>query len=52
MPSEIETTSLTPKPLQQALSQSVAEIHQSDQDVQYFSTVYTSTLTRIGLRFR
>ena len=45
MPSEIESTSLTSKPLQQALSQSVAEIHQRAQGVQCLSTAYTSTLT-------
>ena len=37
------------KPLQQALHQSVAEIHHSDQGVQYLSSAYISTLTRHGI---
>ena len=37
-------TSLTLKPLQQALRQSIPEIHHSDQGVQYLSNVYISTL--------
>ena len=37
------TESLTLRPLQQALSQSVPEIHVSDQGVQYLSTAYIST---------
>lgn len=49
MSSEIETTPLTPKLLQQALSQSVAEIPQSEQGVQYLATAYTSTLTHHGI---
>ena len=42
-------TSLTLKPLEQALRQSVPEIHHSDQGVQYLSTAYLSTLTRHGI---
>ena len=42
------TQSLTLKPLQQALRQSVPEIHHSDQGVQYLSSAYLSTLTRHG----
>ena len=38
------TQSLTLKPLQEALSQSVPEIHHSDQGVQYLSSAYISTL--------
>ena len=38
------TQSLTLKPLQQALCQSVPEIHHSDQGVQYLSSTYISTL--------
>ncbi|MDE0318200.1 MAG: hypothetical protein OXM61_25240 [Candidatus Poribacteria bacterium] len=49
MSSEIETTFLTLKLLQQALSQSIAETHQSPQDIQYLSTAYTSTLTGHGI---
>ena len=37
------TQSLTLTPLQQALCQSVPEIHHSDQGVQYLSSAYTST---------
>ena len=40
------TLSLTLRPLQEALRQSVPEIHHSDQGVQYLSTAYISTLTR------
>ena len=43
------TQPLTLRPLQQALSQSVPEIHHSDQGVQYLSTTYISTLTRYGI---
>ena len=42
--SEHLTQSLTLKPLQQALCQSVPEIHHSDQGVQYLSNAYLSTL--------
>ena len=42
-------TSLTLKPLQQALCQSIPEIHHSDQGAQYLSSAYTSTLTRHGI---
>ena len=42
-------TSLTLKPLQQALRQSVPEIHHSDQGVQYLSTAYISTLNHHGI---
>ena len=42
-------TSLTLKPLQQALYQSVPEIYHSDQGVQYLSSAYTSTLIRHGI---
>ena len=42
-------TSLTLKPLEQALRQSVPEIHHSDQGVQYLSSAYISTLTRHGI---
>ena len=38
------TQSLTLKPLQEALRQSVPEIHHSDQGVQYLSNTYISTL--------
>ena len=38
------TQPLTLRPLQQALSQNVPEIHHSDQGVQYLSTTYISTL--------
>ena len=40
------TEPLTLRPLQQALSQSVPEIHHSDQGVQYLSTTYVATLIR------
>ena len=43
------TQPLTLRPLQQALSQSIPEIHHSDQGVQYLSTAYISTLTRHGV---
>ena len=43
------TQSLTLKPLEEALCQSVPEIHHSDQDVQYLSSAYISTLTRHGI---
>ena len=43
------TQPLTLRPLQQALSQSVPEIHHSDQGVQYLSTTYISTLLRHGI---
>ena len=43
------THSLTLSPLQQALRQSVPEIHHSDQGVQYLSSAYLSTLTRHGI---
>ncbi len=38
------TEPLTLRPLQQALSQNVPEIHHSDRGVQYLSTAYISTL--------
>ena len=43
------TQPLTLRPLQQALQQSVPEIHHSDQGVQYLSTDYISTLTCYGI---
>ena len=43
------TQSLTLKPLQDALHQSVPEIHHSDQGVQYLSTAYISTLKEHGI---
>ena len=43
------TQPLTLRPLQQALRQSVPEIHHSDQGVQYLSTDYISTLTDYGI---
>ena len=43
------TQALTLKPLQEALRQSVPEIHHSDQGVQYLSTVYISTLRHHGI---
>ena len=43
------TQPLTLKPLQQALRQSVPEIHHSDQGVQYLSSAYLSTLTQHGV---
>ncbi|RKU05860.1 hypothetical protein C6503_26840 [Candidatus Poribacteria bacterium] len=42
-------TSLTLKALEQDLRQSIAEIHHSDQGVQYFSSAYISTLTYHGI---
>ena len=42
-------TSLTLKVLEQALRQSVPEIHHSDQGVQYLSSAYISTLTHHGI---
>ena len=42
-------TSLTLKPLQEALCQSVPEIHHSDQGVQYLSSAYLSTLKAHGI---
>lgn len=44
------TEPLTLKPLQHALSQSVPEIHHSDQGVQYLSTTYISTLIGHGIQ--
>ena len=43
------TQSLTLKPLQEALCQSVPEIHHSDQGVQYLSNAYLSTLRCHGI---
>jgi transposase InsO family protein len=43
------TQPLTLKPLEQALRQSVPEIHHSDQGVQYLSEAYLSTLTQHGV---
>ena len=43
------TQPLTLRPLQQALSQNVPEIHHSDQGVQYLSTTYISTLIGHGI---
>ena len=43
------TQPLTLRPLQHALTQSVPEIHHSDQGVQYLSTAYVSTLIRHGI---
>ena len=43
------TQSLSLTPLQQALCQSVPEIHHSDQGVQYLSSAYLSTLRRHGI---
>ena len=43
------TQSLTLNPLEQALRQSVPEIHHSDQGVQYLSSAYISTLKRHGI---
>ena len=42
-------TSLTLKVLEQALHQSVPEIHHRDQGVQYLSSAYISTFTRHGI---
>ena len=44
------TEPLTLRPLQHALSQSVPEIHHSDQGVQYLSTTYISTLIGHGIK--
>ena len=43
------TQPLTLRPLEQALCQSVPEIHHSDQGVQYLSNVYLSTLAEHGV---
>ena len=43
------TQPLTLRPLEQALRQSVPEIHHSDQGVQYLSNAYLSTLTKHGI---
>ena len=43
------TQPLTLRPLQQALTRSVPEIHHSDQGVQYLSTAYISTLISHGI---
>ena len=43
------TQPLTLRPLQQALTQSVPEIHHSDQGVQYLSKTYVSMLTHHGI---
>ena len=43
------TESLTLRPLQQALTQRVPEIHHSDQGVQYLSKAYISTLVGHGI---
>ena len=43
------TQSLTLTPLEQALGQSVPEIHHSDQGVQYLSSAYISTLRHHGI---
>ena len=43
------TQLLTLRPLQQALQESVPEIHHSDQGVQYLSDAYISTLTDHGI---
>ena len=43
------TQSLTLKPLEEALCQSVPEIHHSDQGVQYLSSAYISTLRCHGI---
>ena len=40
---------LTLRPLQQALRQSIPEIHHSDRGVQYLSTAYISILTEHGI---
>ena len=44
------TNTLTLSPLEDALRQSVPEIHHSDQGVQYLSTAYISTLKHHGIR--
>ena len=43
------TQPLTLRPLEQALCQSVPDIHHSDQGVQYLSNVYLSTLAQHGV---
>ena len=43
------TNALTLSPLEDALRQSVPEIHHSDQGVQYLSTAYISTLKHHGI---
>ena len=43
------TQPLTLRPLEQALRQSVPDIHHSDQGVQYLSNVYLSTLAQHGV---
>ena len=43
------TQALTLKPLEQALEQSVCEIHHSDQGVQYLSNAYLSRLRHHGI---
>ena len=43
------TQSLTLKPLEQALEQSVCEIHHSDQGVQYLSNAYLSMRWHHGI---
>ena len=43
------TQSLTLKPLEAALGQSVRDIHHSDQGVEYLSNVYISLLTHHGI---
>ena len=47
--SQYLTQPLTLKPLEQALRQSVPEIHHTDQGVQYLSTAYISTLKQHGI---
>ena len=49
--SRLMTQSLTLRPLQHTLRQSVPGIHHSDEGVQYLSSDYVSTLTDYGLRF-
>ena len=44
------TQPLTLRPLEQALRQSVPDIHHSDQGVQYLSNVYLSTLAQHGVK--
>ena len=44
------TQPLTLKPLEEALRQSVPEIHHSDQGVQYLSSTYVSTLRRHNIK--
>ena len=43
------TQTLTLKPLEAALCQSIPEIHHSDQGVQYLSNAYISTLRHHGI---